>query len=295
MSEKSYAPIVLFVYNRPEHVCQTVESLKKNHCANESDLFIYSDGSKDDDLPEAKVAEVRSYVKTVTGFKKITIVESAKNKGLANSIIDGVTEVVNRYGKVIVLEDDLITSPYFLPYMNECLQRYNCTSNVYSISAHMFNVETELRKIVLLPYIATWGWATWKNKWNTCDWGEIKPNSISSNKYLKQRFNLAEYDYFSQLLINKRNAWGIRWYYNLFLRNGLSVYPTKTLVKNIGLDGSGTNCKTSSSEVVLADYIKVEFQEKMDLYFYGKVLDFFSRQEKNKNGTIFNKIWRYIK
>src|SRR3989338_525512 len=126
------APITVFVYNRPWHIKQTIESLKKNKEAKKSDLFIFSDGPKNED-DQKKVDEVRKYIKKVNGFKMVTIIERQKNLRLANSIIAGVTEIINKYGKIIVLEDDLIASPYFLKFMNKGLDLYKKEERVASI------------------------------------------------------------------------------------------------------------------------------------------------------------------
>lgn len=134
------APIVLFVYNRKDHTEQTIEALKKNDLAIESDLFIYSDATKNDVNSDA-VKEVREYIKTINGFKSITIVERKNNMGLAKSVVSGVSEIVNKYGKVIVLEDDLITAPQFLRYMNKNLENYEKVEDVISIHGYNYPIK----------------------------------------------------------------------------------------------------------------------------------------------------------
>ena len=139
-TESNLAPIVLFVYNRPWHTAQTVEALQKNTLADKSELFIYSDAAKNSEVA-LYVKKVREYIRNISGFRKVTIMEREKNWGLANSIIDGVTTIVNKYGKIIVLEDDLVTSPYFLRFMNEALEMYENEESVASIHGYIYPIE----------------------------------------------------------------------------------------------------------------------------------------------------------
>ena len=159
------APIVLFTYNRPLHTKQTVQALQKNYLASESELYIYSDGPKDKNATE-KVREVREYIKSIDGFKKVTIFERDKNLGLANNIISGVTKIVNEYGKIIVLEDDIVTSKYFLKFMNEALEIYMNEKKVWHISGWNYPLDKDgLGDIFLWRGMNCWGWATWSDRW----------------------------------------------------------------------------------------------------------------------------------
>ncbi len=249
MNEEEYAPIVIFTYNRCEHTKKCIESLQKNKLAKYSDLYIFSDGAKNNEQIE-NVAEVRKYIDSIdkNNFKSITIFKSEKNKGLANSIISGVTEIINKYGKIIVIEDDLIVSPVFLNYMNDALTFYESDSQIWSISG--FNIPIDIpknyKKEVYISYRAcSWGWATWKDRWNTIDW-EISDYKEFSNNYLKRKkFNRGGRD-LSRMLDNqmnkKINSWAIRWCYNQNSQNRYTVYPCISYVKNCGNDGTGTNC-----------------------------------------------------
>lgn len=238
------APIVLFVYNRLWHTQQTVEALQKNELAAESDLFIFSDGAKNTE-DQYKVDEVRQYLKTITGFKSIAIEESQQNKGLANSIIHGVTQIVNQFGIVIVLEDDMITSKYFLQYMNNNLVIYNNFDNVISIHGFVYPIK-DLPETFFLRGADCWGWATWKRGWDIFEPNGEKLLEKLTEKKLAQEFDFnSTYPYIQMLkeqTVGKNNSWAIRWYASAFLANKLTLYPGKTLIKNIGFDGSGTHC-----------------------------------------------------
>lgn len=239
------APIVLFVYNRPEHTKLTVEALQKNTLAEHSDLIIYSDAPK---KPEAEVTvlAVREYIRAIKGFKTVTVIEQKTNFGLAKSIIDGVTAVVNEFGKIIVLEDDLIVTPYFLDFMNSALNVYEKEDMVIQVSGYMFPVKMELENDALfLPLTTSWGWATWRRAWKLFDPSAKGYALVKEDLVLRKRFNLdGEYDYFSMLedqLAGQIDSWAIRWYLSTFLLGALTLYPRQSLVINNGFDGSGTH------------------------------------------------------
>lgn len=256
------SPIALFVYNRPTHTRQTVEALKRNVLAKDSDLIIFSDAPKNPEA-ESAVQAVRDYIRLIDGFKSIKIIERDKNWGLANSIVDGVTSVVNEYGRIIVLEDDLVTSTYFLSFMNEALDRYQNEPQVMQISGHMFPVqflaETDA---VFLPKPTSWGWATWKRAWQSFDSSTAGYELLKHDAKLRHRFNLdGAYDFFGMLeqqLQGKIDSWAIRWYLSVFMNHGLTLYPQRTLVENKGFDGSGTHCGIEQPVGTLHQGAKVE-------------------------------------
>lgn len=239
------APVLLFVYNRPEHVRRTIEALQHNTLAAESPLFIYSDAARDASQEQA-VAEVRRFIHTVTGFATITIIERSENWGLARSIIDGVTTQINRYGRVIVLEDDLITAPYFLQFMNDALECYKDEPRVGHIQGCDFTQDPSLPDTFLIKWTGSWGWATWKRAWQY-----FNPDGKALLAELERRkltytfdFN-GKYGYTRMLrrqIEGKNNSWAIRWNASLFLKDMLSLNVGKSLVQNEGFDGSGTNC-----------------------------------------------------
>jgi hypothetical protein len=255
------APIVLFVYNRPVHTRRTVEALLKNEEAKDSELYIYSDAPKKPEAAEA-VSEVRTYIHTITGFRSVSIVERDRNWGLANSIIDGVTSVVNKYGRIIVLEDDLIVSPHFLEYMNAALKHYQDDERVMQISGHMFPAQlTTVTDAVFLPMTTSWGWATWACAWKNFD-AEAKGYAyLKQDAALRKRFNLdGAYDYFSMLeaqLAGRVDSWAVLWYLSVFMHGGLVLFPVKSMVENFGFDGSGTHCGTGRKTDVPAQAFRV--------------------------------------
>lgn len=241
----SLAPIVLFVYNRPWHTQQTVKALQNNNLADESILYIFSDGAKNDTEIE-NVEKVREYIKTIDGFKHITILERDKNYGLANSIISGVTEIVNRYGKIIVLEDDLVTSKYFLSFMNGALEFYKDESKVISIHGYIYPIKSDLPGTFFIKGADCWGWATWKRGWDIFEAEGKKLLDELKDKNLEKEFDInGSYAYtkmLSEQVTKKNDSWAIRWYASSFLKDKLTLYPGRSLVCNIGLDKSGTHC-----------------------------------------------------
>lgn len=241
----TYAPILLFVYNRPEHVRRNIQALLKNELAAESELFIYSDAAKDE-TSQAAVKEVRAFIRSIQGFKKITITERAENWGLARSIIDGVTTQINRYGRVIVLEDDLVVAPHFLQFMNDALETYRDEDRVGHIQACDFTHDPSLPDTFLIKWTGSWGWGTWDRAWKhfNAD-GKALLTELESRK-LTYTFDFnGKYGYTRMLrrqIEGKNNSWAIRWNASLFLKGILSLNVGKSLVQNEGFDGSGTNC-----------------------------------------------------
>jgi hypothetical protein len=244
------SPIVLFVYNRPWHTQQTIEALQKNELANKSELFIYADGAKNEKASN-QVSQVRNYIKKIDGFKKVIIIERDNNWGLANSIIDGVTQTINKYGRVIVLEDDLVTSPFFLKYMNNALEFYKNEEKVMHISGWNYPIEINaLNDVFLWRVMNCWGWATWADKWQYFE----KDTDKLINEFTKKdiyKFSLdGTANFWKQVLLNKKektNTWAIYWYASIFKQNGLCLNPVQSFVQNIGNDNSGENCSKTNS------------------------------------------------
>jgi hypothetical protein len=294
MKYKNLVPIVLFVYNRPLHTKQTIEALQKNELANESELFIYSDAPKNNEA-QSDVDEIREYVKSINGFKKVTIIERDKNWGLANSIIDGVSSIVNQYGKVIVLEDDLVTSPYFLKFMNEALEFYENEKRVWHISGWNYPIEADDSNDVFLWRVMNcWGWATWADRWQHYERDIDKTIATFSKKEIK-KFNLDGVENFwSQVIDNKEkriNTWAIFWYATIFKNNGLCLNPTQTYVDNIGLDGSGIHCGVKKG---YEDRLNL----KQNIVFLDDIIESSSYVQKIQNimrGNLLKRVKRFVK
>lgn len=243
MDTKELAPIILFTYNRPWHTQQVLDSLRKNALSEQSELFVFSDGAKDL-TDEENVNETRDILSGIEGFKKVTIVERPENIGLAGNIIDGVTSIINQYGKVIVLEDDLLTAPSFLTFMNKALQLYKDTDEVAHIHSFCYS-GLNLPDTFLIKWVGSLGWATWKESWKLFNPDGAQLLSEIENKELAKTFDFnGKYPYTRMLrrqVEGKNNSWAIRWNASLFLNNRLSLNTGKSLIYNIGFDGSGEN------------------------------------------------------
>ncbi|MBA4058401.1 MAG: hypothetical protein C0490_27025, partial [Marivirga sp.] len=196
------APIVLFVYNRPQHTLKTLEALAKNDLANESILYVYADGPKEHGQNEL-TEEVERVVKGRLWCKELIFIKREINIGLAENISRGVTEVINRHGKIIVLEDDIVTSLYFLRYMNDALNVYEKEDRVMEVSAFMFPVKETLPETFFCCINLCWGWGTWKRAWDYFEKDETVLIKKFSSAEIRYKFNLDDsYNFFSQLWSN---------------------------------------------------------------------------------------------
>jgi hypothetical protein len=258
-------PICLFTYNRLEELQRTVEALKRNFLACESELFIFSDGAKEPGA-EQKVADVRSYLKTITGFKSVTIDESPVNRGLAKSIITGVSRMVHQYGKVIVLEDDLITTPNFLNFLNQALDYYQDHSQIMSISGYTMDLPSlkNYEPDIYLGYrAASWGWGIWRDRWELVDWEMKSYRSFKWNFRRQVQFMRGGMDmpYMLWKQMNGRlDSWAIRLGYCQFENDLLTVFPSKSKLKSIGFGGEATHTRRSQRfKNQLDEELKAEF------------------------------------
>jgi len=261
------APILLFVYNRPIHTKRTIKSLKQNQLSKKSNLYIFSDGPKNEkDI--VKVKEVRKIIKNTDGFKSINIKSLKKNKGLAKSIISGVSKIIKKKKKVIVLEDDLLLSKKFLKYMNEALDFYKLEKKIWSISGYTpdLKVLKDLKEEVFFyPRASSWGWATWSDRWDEVDWN-LDNYEIFNNSKEVLEFGRIGYDMPVMLEMQKRDlvdSWAIRWCYNQFKRKKLTIYPYKTLVKNIGVDNSGTHGLFKKNDRRILEEVNINFTDNI--------------------------------
>ena len=251
-NKSSLAPVIIFVYNRLWHTKKTIHALLENDLADQSEIVIYSDGPKNE-KDYHQVMEVRNYIKKVNGFRSLKIIEREKNWGLAGNIIDGVTKVINEYGKIIVLEDDIVTSPSYLLFMNQALDFYKNEDKVWHIAGWNNSIKTEgLHDAFFWRVMNCWGWATWSDKWSHFN----KNSSQLIEKWsIKQKndFDLNGSNIFwSQVIANankKLNTWAIFWYATIFENNGLCLNSSKSYVYNIGLDGSGVHRDNSNSNL----------------------------------------------
>ena len=279
------APIVLFCYNRPQHTLKVLQALQKNVWADQSTLYIFSDGAKlnADENTKQKIEETRCIIRQEKWTKEVHIIEQATNKGLANSIIDGITDVINKHGRIIVLEDDTMPSIGFLKFMNEALELYKDDEKVMNISGYLYPIqEHDLKETTFFSRIAAgWGWATWKRAWDKynhdIDYHISKING-NNEQYIFE-INGAS-SHFQQLIDNKNGkiyTWGIRWYASWFNAEGLNLFPAISLIKNIGFDGTGENCGNEDLfHSPVTDFVEIkkiptvennDLREKISNYF----------------------------
>jgi hypothetical protein len=306
MIKHNYAPIVIFTYDRLDLLLNCIESLKKNHLAKKSDLFVYSDGPKNKGV-EISVKEVRSHLSNVNGFKSVTIIERPENWGLSKNIIDGVTEIIERYGKIIVLEDDLELSPHFLQFMNEGLDIYYDTKNVCQIYGYSYfekyAEKYNLDQLLFLRGADCLGWGTWKRAWEVFEPDAnvlIDRMKKEGNSFIRDFDWDGAYNYFSLL---KRNAngqidsWAIRWLASTYLENMYTLCPVKSFVvhrgnikgthyhrkrKNDPLDVpiTKTQIEVTKNEVVQKDNVKlayIEFLKELKPSLPNRVLNQLSK------------------
>jgi hypothetical protein len=263
------APVILFVYNRLDHVQKTMEALASNTIANESELYIFSDGPKNEKAVEG-VLEVRKYISSDfvrNSFANVIIEEARNNMGLANSIIKGVSKVINKYGRVIVIEDDNICSPDYLSFMNDCLDFYEKDERIWSIGGFSFvkNFPSDYEyDVYLIGRSCSYAWATWKDRWLKVDWN-LKDyyRKFRFNPIRRLKFNMYGNDRASMLdaqMHHQIDSWAIRFCYSEFVNNMFTVYPCVSKISNIGHDGSGTHFNKISSTTAENDpfYIEID-------------------------------------
>jgi hypothetical protein len=297
------APIVLFVYNRPWHAEQTLNALNKNDLAEQSILYIYADGAKpnatDDQLE--KIKQVRDVIRSKQWCKEINIIESDKNKGLANSIIDGVTNVVNKHGKIIVLEDDIITSPYFLKYMNDGLDIYDNEEKVISIHAYQYPISSNGLPITFFMRGADCqGWATWDSRWSLFEKDADKLLKYIIENNLQYEFDInGSYPYTQMLksqIEKKVDSWAIRWYASAFIINKYTLYPNVSIIFNIGFDNSGIHSggKDNFNNKAWNDKRPVIIEKTSNIESNKEALKRWGKYFKKNNGNTFTGLIKYI-
>lgn len=277
------APIAVFAYNRAWHIKKTIESLKDNLLAEKSDLFVFSDGPRSGG-DKSSVESVRRYINNITGFSKVSVVEREKNLGLSGSIIAGVTSVLKKYCRVIVVEDDLVSSPYFLKFMNDGLDFYRDVEDVISIHGYIYPIEDRLPDTFFLKGADCWGWATWER-----GWGLFNPDGEELLAEIREAKLEEEFDYngaypYTKMLQDqtkgKNDSWAIRWHASAFLSKKLTLYPGKSLIRNIGTDQSGVHSgetKVFDTEISREPIIISDIPIEENLFAKGKIEQYFRK------------------
>ena len=244
----NFAPIALFVYNRPDHARRTLEALARNEFAAQTALYVFADAARDA-AAAAAVAAVREQLRAIQGFKSVTVIEQPTNLGLAKSIIGGVTRVCGEHDRVIVVEDDLQTSPHFLRFMNEALEYYADDDRVASIHGYWYPIAEPMPTTFFLRGASCWGWATWSRGWQLFENDGGKLLAELERQSLTRAFDLDGAMAYTRMLrdqiAGRNNSWAIRWHASTFLANRLQLSPGRSLVRNFGFDGSGTHCDDS--------------------------------------------------
>ncbi len=291
------APIILFVYNRPWHTEETLESLMKNELADQSTLYIYCDGPKKNAAEEdfKNIKGVNAVIRKKNWCKEVIIIERDTNLGLANSVIKGVSEVIERHGKVIVLEDDIVTGKFFLKYMNESLVVYHSEEKVFGISGYKYPSKNSIKKSTyFLPISSSWSFATWKNRWDKVNFDGAELLRIIESKNLINNIDFGGILFFKMLqdqINGKNDSWAIRYYISMFLENAFFLYPKKSLIKNIGFDNSGVHCGTDhyySKSLISHKEIKVR---KINIALDKRIVDDIRRSFQSQLNSDF---WKLI-
>lgn len=284
-------PIAFFAYKRPELTRKSITALQGNQGFDPSLLFVFCDGARrQEDL--LQVEETRKVVKELVSSQS-TIEFRDENWGLANSIISATTFLIERFGTVIVLEDDIITSPYFLAYMSRGLDLYADDYRVMQISGYMFPLNADSKdEAFFLPLISSWGWATWRRAWDLFDPSIDKVYLLDNSKVLRHQFDLGgNYPFYKMLCLQREkqiDSWAIRWYMSVFLNGGLTLFPWKSLVLNIGFDGSGTHCAAEKQTHTISSADITRFPSvNLNIVVTRQLTDHLRAQNR-----WWNKLWR---
>jgi hypothetical protein len=299
MDNSNLSPVVLFTFFRPDHTRRTLEALAANELAKYSNLIIYSDAARNSAELD-RVNAVRVLAHNALGFLSVKVIEREKNYGLAKNIIDGVTVVCNCYGRVIVLEDDMVTSPYFLTYMNEALDRYVNEDRVISIHGYMYPTQQKLPKAFFLRGSDCWGWATWQRGWDLFNSdGQFLLDELKRQRLTRLFDFNGAYPYTSMLkkqIKGQNDSWAVRWYASAFLADKLTLYPGFSLIHNIGHDNSGSHCSISNlydvklcETLINLDNISIEDSSEARQF----IEKFFRQSSQGLLRSILNKVKRF--
>lgn len=300
------APVCLFVWKRYDHLVRTLSALKSNYLARETELYVCSNAAISEEEKDS-VEKIRSYVSAFEGMKKTTLICNEINKGISENLIKNVTKILKIYGKIIVLEDDMITSPNFLDFMNQALNFYQGFDNIQQIAGYCipFDIKSTY-DTYFIPRSCSWSWATWKDKWDRINWTPDKSQLLSVDW---KRFCSAGEDMkvmLKALANGTLNTWDITSDYSIYMNHMLTVFPTKSFIFNIGMDGTGEHCpKTDryNSELVQPD--KREFVFDKEVAVNPKILRLYSKFYKlSWKSKIYNilspikplvAVWRFMK
>lgn len=289
-----YSPIAIFLFNRPNKTYNCLNSLSLNNGFKKSPLYIFIDGPKNK-KDEIQISKIKRIIEEFNFENIEEVIISKFNIGLAKSIFYGVNRVLKNHETIIVLEDDLVVSKYFLDFMNNCLQKYK-SENIYQISGYVWgdSIKKQTNFPYLVPNINSWGWATWKSKWINFELGKIKNENLNNfDRTTIYDFNLKNsYNYFKILkkhIRGKVDSWAIQWYYFVFINKGYTIYPHTSLVLNKGMDGSGTHTLSSKFNDRLDQEVNISYPKSLS--FESNIFDMFCKDLKEANNeTLFKKI-----
>lgn len=269
------APIIVFAYNRPNHLKQTLQALAANSEAIESDLYIFIDGPKNEKGYEVNREVVHIAENFAKGyFRAVNIKNHTQNRGLACSVISGVSEIIEEYGRVIVTEDDAVSAPSYLKFMNQALDYYRGNQSIWSVGGYTIPMQIPQdyqSDVILTQRSSSYAWATWKERWETIDWEMKDYRRFHWNFIERCRFNQWGDDRASMLddqMLGRVNSWAIRFDYAMFKNHMFNVLPTKSLIANIGHDGSGTH---STSAMNLQNPFKVDLKNAPSSFVLDEV------------------------
>ena len=293
------APIIFVCYNRYKHTAKSLQALKKNKLAKKSKIFIFSDAaSKDKKQDSKKILKIRKFIKKIKGFKTKNIILRKENYGNKKNILSAINKVFEIYDKAIVIEDDLVVSPYFLDYMNFCLNHYSKNKAIWHINGWSYPfLKKSTNDINFLRTMNCWGWATWRNRWKNIHTNEEKYIKIFTNK-MRHNFDIqSSANFWSQIIRNKNKSlktWAVFWYATIFLNKGLTVYPKQSLVKNIGMDGSGRANKEKVDRIIFNQkFVNFKLDNKIIInkLFLNDEFNYFMK----KKNSLKSKLIIYLK
>ena len=300
----NFSPIIIFVYNRLHHLDTLFNSLQKNDLFKKSKVIVFSDGAKNE-IDKDKIDKVRELLKKRLIPQNSEIIENNVNFGLSRNVIEGLNKIFQIYDRAIILEDDLELSPFFLNYMNDALNLYATSENVASISGYMYPIEPKKfsNNYFFLKLIESWGWGTWKRAWNIFENDSLQLKKKIDEKQLANEFNFESGISYYKMLTDNINglndSWAVRWYASIFLKNMNTLFPSKSFVKNIGIDNSGQHCSytTVYDTLVNFDYKKLEKNHILESLSDRLVIQSFFRKIKYKRylDNVINKIKNFVK